>query len=327
MKAFFSVVLLLGVQNAPKDDKSTLELIEELKSADPVARRKALDALRDRGPEAVPAVLSVLADERLGLDEQIDGIVLKLSNKDWKTRDAAHRALVRFGRHARPRLQTHEDAEDPEVAWRVKAVLAEIEEKERDEATLEYFRNASLCEFLGSCGDSRAVPQLLKHLEQAASTNPSLAEVQFLAQARAAEALGRLRSTLSDDQVEGVVELVIELLAANRDRRSGVVLIQTLGHLRSRTVVTPLLSLVKDGDRCDVHLKRVALRALAEIDDPRGVAGIIEAMASEDVYLRDGAVEALSEIAGQDFGVDPRRSADSAQLEAARKWWQDKYEP
>ncbi len=317
-------LLLSALAFAQSDDeKKILALIEDLKVEDAAARRRALEGLRDRGKAAAPLMLAVLADERPGLEGQIDDLVVKLASADWKARDAAHKGLVRLGRHARARLQSHEAAPDAEVAWRVKAALAEIEEKERDEATYEYLRNAGLCEALGALEEAKAAPLLARLVDAAPTANPALADAQFTMRARAAEALGRLRASLSQEQADAAAEKTVELAQGTRDRRLGVPLLQTLGRLKSGVAVTPLLSYVKDAERKDVHLKHAAMRALAAIDDPRGVAGIVAQLASDDVYLRYGAVEVLGE-AGADFGIDPRSAPDD-KAKAARAWWEKRY--
>jgi HEAT repeat protein len=82
-----------------------------------------------------------------------------------------------------------------------------------------------------------------------------------------------------------------------------------------------------EGERRDVHLKRAMMRALAAIDDARGTAAIVRALASDDVYLRDAAIEVLAEAAGQDFGLDARQAPEAAaeKIQAARQWWSKKY--
>jgi len=326
LSVLLSAVALLQPSD---DDKKIRGLIEELKLEDASARRKALDALLDRGKRAVPAAIEVLEDTRHGLKDQVDDLVGRLASREWKDRDAAQKSIVRLGRHAREFLQAHEGNADAEVAWRVKAALAEIEEREREEAGYEYLRNAGLCEFLGLAaeGDAKAVALLLKQLETPPTTNPALAEAHLALRVRAAEALGRLRATLPDAKAHDVAEHALELLKRNRDRRQCIALVQTLGRLRSEAAVTPLDSLVDDPERRDVHLKRAALRALAAIGDPRGVARAIKSLASEDVYMRDAAIEVLVEVAGQDFGLDPRQAPDAARerIQAARAWWEKKY--
>ncbi len=315
-------VLLSAVAlfQAADDDKKVRALIEE---------RKALDALLDRGKRAVPPAIEVLEDTRHGLKEQVEDLVGKLASREWKDRDAAQKSIVRLGRHAREFLQAHEGNADAEVAWRVKAALAEIEERERDEAAYEYLRNAGLCEFLGLMaeGDAKAVELLLKQLETPPTTNPSLADAHLALRVRAAEALGRLRASLADAKANDVAEHALEMLKKNRDRRQCIALVQTLGRLKSEVAVTPLDSLVDDPERRDVHLKRAAMRALSAIGDPRGVARVIKSLASEDVYLRDAAIEVLAETAGQDFGLDARQAPDAARekIRAAQAWWEKKY--
>jgi HEAT repeat protein len=88
-----------------------------------------------------------------------------------------------------------------------------------------------------------------------------------------------------------------------------------------------MLLYVRDSSRRDVHLKRTALRAIAEIGDADGLAGIIRVLSSDDVYLRDGAIEVLAEAAGTDFGLDPRTppAAAEAKIRAAQEWWVKKF--
>jgi HEAT repeat protein len=88
-----------------------------------------------------------------------------------------------------------------------------------------------------------------------------------------------------------------------------------------------LVNYLRDGERKDVHLKRAAMRALMAIGETRGVAAVVRALESDDVYVRDAAVQVLAEAAGDDFGLDPRVAAGAQRerIEAARAWWEKKY--
>jgi hypothetical protein len=214
-------ILLLGalLQQPPANAPEIPALIENLKANEPAVRREALETLVERAAEALPIVLATLADEHPGIDQQVDDLVKRLAAKDWKSRDAAQQELVRLGRHARARLEKHAGSDDPEVAWRVKAALAEIEEKRQDEGEANNVRDACLFEFLGRAGDLKGVPPLLKRFGVAAGDARQMSGAEIDVRVRVLEALGRLRKGLSTEQADAAAELAYRIAI---DRKSVV---------------------------------------------------------------------------------------------------------
>ncbi len=67
------------------------------------------------------------------LAEKIDGLVGQLGAEEFSRRDAAWKALKKLGPKARPYLQRHLDAKDPEVRQRVKSLLESLEPAKKPE--------------------------------------------------------------------------------------------------------------------------------------------------------------------------------------------------
>jgi HEAT repeat protein len=306
-------ILLLAL--AQTADEKASALIDQLRNDDAAARRKALDALVEIGKPAVPAILRTLAEEAPDLPAKVEGLVKKLAAKEWKERDEAMKGLARIGRRAVDSLKPHADVADPEVAWRVRTALAEIEEGRPREVAMDHLRNAALCEALGFLGEGSAAAPLVKEL----SGSPS-AEVRL----RAAEALGRLRATMGGAQADEAAEKVVEFLGSGQttDRRARSSLVKTLGLLRSAAAVKALSAMLRD-DR-DLHVKRLAMIALMAIGDAAGAQAVVKALESEDPYLREAAMTVLSGPAGGTHGFDPRKDAagNAEALGKFRAWWE-----
>ncbi len=311
------MLLLCALVCALQDpDAKAAATIDELRADDIAVRRKAIEALIELGKTAVPAILRTLADESPGLPQRVEDLVKKLAAKEWKERDEAMRSLARLGRRAIEFIKKHTDDGDPEVRWRVKTSLAEIEEMKGRESTLDFTRNAALCQVLGQIGDGRAVKPLLKEMLGSGSPDVRL---------RAGEALGLLRASLSSADADEACDEAIRLLSASKDRRERALLVKTMGLLRSKAAVRPLTGLVDDKAERDVHLKRNAMAALAIIGEADGLAAVVRSLDSDDVYLREAAYEILKPLAG-DGGFDPRldAKANAEAIKKCRAWWSKK---
>jgi hypothetical protein len=320
-----ALLLLLSLTGPLQDDPKISAILDRLRDPDLRSRRAAEAELAAAGAAAVPAALRVLARETAGLDARVDALVKRLASPAWKDRDAASAELVRLGRKARARLETHEAAADPEVAWRVKSILAELQERDKSEVTAELRQDAALCRFLGASGDARAVDLLLRVPARAAEAGTPEAILDV--RRSAIEGLAALRASLTPEQADRTTEEALKLFASERrDRTTFAILLRTLGKLRSSAAVRPLTMLLEDGSEKDLHIKRGAMAALASIGDPSGVQAVARMLRSDDPYLREGALQVLADAAGTDFGIDP--AAGPAPDEAfgrVRGWWEKKY--
>lgn len=320
-------IALLALLSWPcllQDDPKISEILDRLRSADLRTRRAAEADLAAAGAAAVPAALRTLARESPGLEAQIDALVKRLASPAWKDRDAAATELVRLGRKARTRISTHEGAPDPEVAWRVKSVLAELQEQEKGEVTADLRQDAALCRFLGGAGDARAVDLLLA---APGRTEGGAPEAVLDLRRSAIEGLAGLRASLTAEQADRTTEEALKLFASDRrDRMTFAILLRTLGKLKSPAAVRPLTRLLDDPAEKDLHLKRGAMAALAAIGDASGVQAVALVLRSDEPYLREAALQVLADAAGTDFGIDP--GAGPAPDEAfgrVRGWWEKKY--
>jgi hypothetical protein len=317
--AVLSFFLLSSLQAPPAEDVEAL--LAGLKTEDASARRAAFGKLLRLGPAAVPAALRVLEDAAPNPSERVALLVKKLSSRAWKERDGAMEELSRLGRAARAALEEHAGAADPEVAWRVRAALADIQDKAGRDELLEEIRATALCEFLGEAGDGRAVPTLLRVL--AAGAPEQRAELKR----RAAEALGKLRAKLGPAQADEAAARVLSMLERTAPAKDKSLLVKALAGLRSPACVRPLEALLADRSEKNVNLKRNCMAALAASGDPRGLRAVIEALSAEDVYVRQGAAAVLEEASGERPGFDPRAAGpeNRAAIDAFRAWWSKKF--
>src|SRR5205814_8386925 len=123
---------------------------------------------------------------------------------------------------------------------------------------------------------------------------------------RACHALGLLRGTMSPAQAEESTDRVLQVLERTPAPLDKAVLLKALGRLGAPAAVQPLAALLADRSEKNVHLKRSCMAALAALGQARGVRTIVEALAADDVYVRQGAAAALEELSGDGFGYDPR---------------------
>jgi HEAT repeat protein len=309
---------------APANQERTDEieaLVLRLATEVPAERRRALEELEKLGPQAVPAALRALENTAPNPAAQVAVLIRQLGSRKWKERDQAMQALVRLGRSAKPLLEEQAASGDPEVAWRVRAALAEIRDRAGRDEMLEELRNAALCDFLGEVGDARGVPLLLRLLAgNAPEPRPDL-------RLRAANALGKLRPQMEPAQVEEAADHILALLETPSPPLAKGLLIRALGRLRSPACVRPLSALLADRSEKNLDLKRAALAALGEVGNAKGLKAVIEALRSDDPYVRQGAGAVLEEVRGVAGGFNAALPpADNrAALEDYRAWWSKKF--
>lgn len=295
-------------------------ILERLRSGDASERLRALEDLRAAGAGMVPAAIRALEGGQVGLREKVGALLKRLSSESWKDRHGAARALVRLGRAARPMLEAASESSDPEVSWRVRDILAELGEGEGLEEDREGAQTAALCTLLGEAGDGRAIRTLLGLL---ASGRP---EVRLAS----AEALGRLRDRMGPQEAAEAAEGVLEIFGGVRHPPGAAEkarLLRVLGDLQSPAGVRPLEALLADRGERDVHVKRMAVAALAAIGDAASLRVVVKALGSEEVYVRQAAAVRLREVAGEDFGIDPMDPAEAGgkAVLRARAWWSGRF--
>jgi hypothetical protein len=244
----------------------------------------------------------------------------QLASPKWRDRDEAMRALVALGRPAKAALEAKAKAGgDAEVAWRVRAALAEIQERAGAEEATDDSRNLAICDYLGWTADRRAVGAVLKFLAGPPDQRPEL-------KLRAAMAASRLREQMEPAQAEEAAERVLAMLERPAGALQKGTLLRALGRLRSAQSVRPLAALAADRSEKNVHVKLAALGALAEGGDPRGLKAVVDALLAEDPYVRQGAAVVLERLSGAPLGFDARGSIEEnrAAIEKARQWWAKK---
>ena len=146
MIAAAALIALLPFQAGDSVDA----LLERLRTDDAVARRQAQISLVARGAEAVPDLLRALESASPRPEEEIARLVKKLESASWKDRNAATEALVKLGRSAVAPLEARIGAADPEVAWRLRAAMAEIQEKAGRDEQAEEIRASPACPRTGT---------------------------------------------------------------------------------------------------------------------------------------------------------------------------------
>jgi HEAT repeat protein len=234
--------------------------------------------------------------------------VKALGSDAWTERDRALRELCALGRTAREALAKRTGEADPEVAWRVRAALAEIEERAVRDERLDELRDGALADLLGELGDPRGAAPLLALLRDGPAERRTDAKI------RAATALGKLRAGLSDAQAEEVAERALGLLGDASEPRERAVLVRALGRLRAPAGLRPLAALLANRSEKDVHLRAEALRALAQSSDPAALRAVVEAIDADDPWVRGAAAAALAALAGE--------PVDAA---GARAWWSKRF--
>lgn len=300
----------------PQDEAEIRRAIERLPSPDPAVRSAAEETLRGAGAAAVPHLLQALEGEPPGLRDRVAELVRALSEREWKKRDEAMRALAKLDRHAIKHLQEHENASDAEVAWRVRSAIARIQDREPQDRRDETARHAAVLRILGEVGDARAVPALLKGL------GAGEREVRLAA----AESAAALRGHLTAAQVDEAAEAVLALYGEDLRVLEKSLLLRVLAAFRSPVAVKPLSQLLRDRSERNTNLKRNAIATLAAIGTPEALRAVVAALEDDDPYVRHAAVRHLEPAAGESFGYDPRASADAnrAAVMRFREWWERK---
>ncbi len=305
-------ILALGL--LAQEETEIRKAAEKLTSSDPTERLAGEEFLRKAGAKAVMVLVGILQNEHGGMRDQVAELVRTLADRDWKKRDGAMRALVALGRHALKALQEHENASDPEVAWRVRAAIAKIQEQAAQDEKEELALQAAVARILGELDDARAVPALLSGL---GSRSLDLRRA-------AAQAGATLRKHLTSDQADVAAEAALELYSnpALVQQRAG--LLRDLAALRSPLAVKPLTQLLRDRSERNSSLKRNAMATLVAIGTPEARRAVIQSLEDEDPYVRQGAFRLLEGAAGEGFGFDPRLSAGENReaLSRFRDWWE-----
>jgi hypothetical protein len=311
-----AILLLLPFIPCLQDEKATP--VERLGSPDAAVRRAAERELAESGAAAVPSLKRALARETDPIEPRVDALVKKLAAASWKEREEAGRALVLLGRAARPRLQTHENAADVEVAWRVKAILAELKELEPGEAAAAAWRDAAVCRLLGAAGDGGSAGLILGAL---GSAEGAPAEAALDLRLSVLGALADLRASITAEQAERATEEGLKLVAEPRNRRTMGAALKSLGRLKSPSAVKPLAALVENVSVKDLHVKRGALAALAALGTRESMRPVIDAFKSADPYLREAAWQVLQ---GSGFNppYDPESgpASDDARARILKAW-------
>jgi HEAT repeat protein len=254
-------------------------------------RQAAERELAEAGAKAVPGLRRALARDGEPVDPRVDALVKKLSASSWKEREQATRDLVLLGQPARSRLSTYENAADVEVAWRVKSVLAELKEKETEEAAAGAYADAAICRLLGAAGDGESAGLILGALKGVEGTR---AEAALDLRLSVLGALADLKPALTAEQAERATEEGLKLLREQRHRRTMGAVLKSLGRLKSPAAVAPLKALVDEEALKDLHVKRGALAALASIGRPESMRVVIDALKSSEPYLREAALQVLA---------------------------------
>lgn len=314
-----SVLALLGM--LPFQAPDAERLLDRLRTEDASERRRVQAELAAMGAEAVPAMIRALQSASPRPEEEVARLVKRLASQSWKERSEATQALVRLGRSAVPVLEARIAGADPEAAWRLRAAIAEIREKAGQDEQLEELRAAALCDVLGQSGDGRAAAALLQQL--AADGPDKRPQVKL----RACLALGQLRPAMTDAQADEAADRVLQVLERTSGPLEKASLLKALGGLGASGAVRPLSALLADRSEKNVHVKRSCMAALAAIGHGRGVRAIVDALAADDVYLRQGAAAVLEGLAGDAFGYDPRAAGDQNQaaIQKFRTWGAGKY--
>jgi HEAT repeat protein len=280
------------------------KLLERMKTEDPVERRRLGGELFRIGPTAVDAMVRTLESGTPIPMDRVAALLRQLSSTSWKDRSGATQELAQLGRGIRTILEEAAGPADPEVAWRIRAALAEIQEKAGRDEVFEDLRAVALCGILATAGDARATAPLLRLL----ASGPSDQRTEL--RLRAADGLGQLRASMNEAQVEEAAERITAILERTAEPLAKGLLLKALGRLGTPSALHPLAALLADRSEKNLHIKRSCMAALIASDHPRAVRAVVDALDAEEVYVRQGAADLLAERAGLDFGFDPRATPE-----------------
>jgi hypothetical protein len=292
------------------------KLLERMKTEDPVERRRLGGELFRRGPTAVDAMVRTIESGTPIPMDRVAELLRQLSSASWKDRSRATQELAQLGRGIQTILEEAVGQADPEVTWRIRAALAEIQEKAGRDKVFEDLRAAALCDLLAAAGEPRATAPLLRLL----ASEPSDQRTEL--RLHAADGLGRLRASMNEAQIEEAAERITALLERTTEPIAKGLLLKALGRLGTPSALRPLAALLVDRSEKNLHIKRSCMAALIASDHPRAIRAIMDALGAEEVYVRQGAADLLAERAGLDFGFDPRATPEENRkaVEQFRAW-------
>lgn len=307
-------MILAALLAVLQDDSALLHAVRKMQSGNSEERRAAEETIRRAGARAVPVLCRVLEDDHSGLRDQVSSLVARLSSKEWKPRDEAMKALVRLGRHAVPFLEENAGAGDPEVAWRVKSVLAELQDRSGQEEADERTRDAELVRLLGESGAPAAVPTLLRGLS---APGPDV-------RMAAAESLTRMGERLTSSQAEEATEKVLDLYRGHKRSEERCLLLRALGAFGSSACVKPIVQLLRENSESNVAIKQNAMAVLAASRDASAWKTLVEMLENDGAYVRYAAFRHLARRSGSEFGYDSRLSpAENREAVGKfRAWWE-----
>ena len=227
--------------------------------------------------------------------DSLESLLERLRTEDAAARRQAQVELLRRGPAAVPALIQALETASPRPEAEIAALVGRLGSpswKERNEATAALVR-------LGRS----AVASLEARLT---SADP--------------EAAWRLRAAVAEIREKaGQDEQAEELRAA--------AICDVLGQVGDGRAAGALLRLLADRSEKNVHLKRSCAAALAAIGRPRGIRALVDALAAEDVYVRQGATSALEGTGADLSGYDPRAGEEEnrAALARVRAWGATKF--
>jgi len=235
---------------------------------------KSADALQKIGPAAVEPLLAALASKKPILRE--NAVVMFCKIRDDRAVEPLIAALehvsLRIGIARALRHQQH-----PEAVGLLAAVLKDKSPAVRGGAAFA----------LGCLAAPRATALLLRSVEDASSKR--------LVQNQAREAATALVRLLEDESPEvratsaealGSIADPIAfkpLIGSLKDKDSSVrcEAVEAVGVFKHAVAVEPLTYLLKDDE--DIRVRKAAAEALSQIDDPRVIKPLVDALADKDV--------------------------------------------
>ncbi|MEG4231605.1 HEAT repeat domain-containing protein, partial [Microcoleus sp. Pol11C3] len=142
----------------------------------------------------------------------------------------------------------------------------------------DYFVRRSAADALGQIGDEKAIPGLLKLVEDS----------DYFVRRSAADALGKI----GDEKAIPVLLKLVE--DSESDVRSSAA--DALGKIGDEKSIPVLLKLVEDSD---YFVRRMAADALGKIGDEKAIPGLLKLVEHSESDVRSSAADALGTIAKQ----------------------------